>query len=239
MAEIPSAATDPDCERGLYGKYQVKKIRRGDNGICPWSPDAVHHPAPGQGCSYCPGPRYDELVDPPGPVFVLAYTTDPHARVALEAYADSCAEEYPKLAEDLYRALGIDVEVAPVDMTEELAGYLGRVYQGRWVAVREGRLIAAGDSIEDVRARIFDGQRYAVLYVPREGERETEQCKGFQWIGQSWEHCDGCGQPYWEHDCMEGIDRDKGPFDQDSWIYQPISEESKARVKAHYLGDIL
>ncbi len=65
---------DPDRERGLYGKYFVKKIKSG------------------------------ELVDP-GPVFVLAYVTDPHARVALAAYATSCEADYSPLAADLRAAL--------------------------------------------------------------------------------------------------------------------------------------
>lgn len=43
-----------------------------------------------------------------GPYFVLAYTTDPHARAALAAYADSCEDEYPLLAADLRRELGND-----------------------------------------------------------------------------------------------------------------------------------
>lgn len=59
--------TDPDQQRGLYGKYRVEKV----NG------------------------------KPVGRVFVLAYDTDPHARTALAAYADSCAEDYPQLAADL------------------------------------------------------------------------------------------------------------------------------------------
>lgn len=36
-----------------------------------------------------------------GPYFVLAYRTDPHARAALAAYADSCRADYPALAADL------------------------------------------------------------------------------------------------------------------------------------------
>jgi hypothetical protein len=40
-----------------------------------------------------------------GPYFVLAYATDPHARVALRAYAESCANEYRALANDLMREL--------------------------------------------------------------------------------------------------------------------------------------
>ncbi|MCT7361196.1 hypothetical protein [Mycolicibacterium llatzerense] len=40
-----------------------------------------------------------------GPYFVLAYTSDPHAAVALRAYADSCEADYPQLAADLRNAL--------------------------------------------------------------------------------------------------------------------------------------
>lgn len=131
--------TDPDTERGLYGKYKVYR-----NTVPPLPLDE--------------------------PCFVLRYDTDPHARVALEAYADSCADNYPKLADDLYRALGIDVEVAPVDLTPDLVRYLNGTYQGRWVAVREGQLLAAGETIKQARDGVTDGQRYALLYVPREGE---------------------------------------------------------------------
>lgn len=102
----------------------------------------------------------------PGRCFVLAYDTDPHARVALESYADSCADDDPQLAEDIYRVLGIDVDIAPVDLTEELARYLARAYQGRWVAVREGKLLAAGDSIEQLRRGVTDGTRYTAIRVP-------------------------------------------------------------------------
>jgi hypothetical protein len=38
---------------------------------------------------------------PTGPVFVLAYATDPHARAALAAYAESCRKDYPQLSDDL------------------------------------------------------------------------------------------------------------------------------------------
>ena len=63
---------------------------------------------------------------------------------------------------------------------------------------------------------------------------ERKPCKGFQWVGQSFEHCDGCGEPYWEHTHDQQINRDKGPFDEDPWLYVPISNESKAKVKARY-----
>lgn len=41
-----------------------------------------------------------------GPWFVLAYGRDPHARVALAAYADSVEAELPGLARDLRSELG-------------------------------------------------------------------------------------------------------------------------------------
>ena len=40
-----------------------------------------------------------------GPWFVLAFGRDPHARVALAAYADSVEGELPQLAADLRREL--------------------------------------------------------------------------------------------------------------------------------------
>lgn len=43
----------------------------------------------------------------PGWCFVLAPETDRHAKVALAAYAASCAADYPYLARDLYAKLGL------------------------------------------------------------------------------------------------------------------------------------
>lgn len=70
--------------------------------------------------------------------------------------------------------------------------------------------------------------------LPNPNPPEKEPCKGFQWIGQSLEHCDGCGEPYWEHEFDQRFNRDKGLFDEDCWLYEPISEESKARIRARY-----
>lgn len=41
----------------------------------------------------------------PGPLFILRYAKDPHARVALTAYADSCDATHPLLAIELRAAL--------------------------------------------------------------------------------------------------------------------------------------
>lgn len=97
--------TDPDRSRGLYDKYRVDKIVHTVTMVCPASPDGLHHKTVQHWCQYCPGPEYDiEFVDP-GPVFVLDYSNDPHAAVALAAYAKSCEHDYPVLADDLRKLL--------------------------------------------------------------------------------------------------------------------------------------
>lgn len=70
-------ADDPDKGRGLYPKYQVRKIDQDND-------------------TYSPPLRH---------CFVLNYAIDPHARVALATYADSCEADYPLLAKDLRLAL--------------------------------------------------------------------------------------------------------------------------------------
>jgi hypothetical protein len=65
-----------DKTRGVYSKFRVSRT------------DGSH--APGgkhDGCQY----------------FVLDLDHDPHAKAALDAYADSCRAEYPLLARDLSR----------------------------------------------------------------------------------------------------------------------------------------
>lgn len=79
-----------DPTRGLYSKYAVKRTDGSSD------PGGRH-----EGCEY----------------FVLDLTHDPHARAALEAYADSCEGDYPLLARDLRDAaasvpfLGLGEEV--------------------------------------------------------------------------------------------------------------------------------
>lgn len=70
---------DDDRQLGLYRKYDLFRVS-GD------------------------GERLSLVTDP---FFVLRYTTDPHAAVALRAYADSCEAEYPVLAAELRNSLGI------------------------------------------------------------------------------------------------------------------------------------
>lgn len=67
--------TPRDKDRGLYHKF--RNIERVDGRS---APGEKHH-----GCNY----------------FVLDITHDPHALVAIRAYAESCALDFPILARDL------------------------------------------------------------------------------------------------------------------------------------------
>lgn len=63
-----------DRERGLYRKYELTRVNE----------DGSH------------------LFQVFTPFFVLRYDSDPHARAALVAYAESCRSEYPQLANHLF-----------------------------------------------------------------------------------------------------------------------------------------
>lgn len=71
---------DPDRDRGLYPKYEVRKIMR-----------TVDQR----------GEEVGVAVPVTSRVFVLNPDRDPHAVDALAAYADSCRDTYRVLAEDL------------------------------------------------------------------------------------------------------------------------------------------
>lgn len=69
-----------DRNRGIYGKFIVRRTDKRD-----W-PGTKHHR-----CDY----------------FVLDLTHDPHALPALRAYMESCEEEFPRLARDLKKRIGL------------------------------------------------------------------------------------------------------------------------------------
>lgn len=70
--------TGHDKEKGLYNKFVVTRTDGTD----------------------APGEKHDSCT-----YFVLDLTHDPHAMPALEAYANSCAEDFPTLAADLRRLI--------------------------------------------------------------------------------------------------------------------------------------
>jgi hypothetical protein len=64
----------------------------------------------------------------------------------------------------------------------------------------------------------------------------TPACQGFRWVGQSFASCDGCGQPYWEHECDTKLKPGAGPFDDEPFDYVPISDARRAAVRAKWEG---
>ncbi|SKO35750.1 Uncharacterised protein [Mycobacteroides abscessus subsp. abscessus] len=112
---------------------------------------------------------------PMGKAFVLNYTTDPHARAALAAYAESCQQDYPALSTDL-RAILHGLAADELDPNDCRAcngtgtGY-GPTPDGRWMETDcsacdgYGRTPRTLDTLDCAEAR--DG----TVWEDRDGER--------------------------------------------------------------------
>lgn len=85
------------------------------------------------------------------------------------------------------------------------------------------------------------------------GEQETEpsrsgyeECLVFAWIGQTFEFCDDCGKPYWEHLYDPTYGDDKGTYrvkvyekHSKIWYWKkvnPITPERRQAVKDKWDG---
>lgn len=104
---VTSPTPDPD---GLYEKYRVFKEPEYDDARNPVESHPVELTAffssPGIDLA---GEEYDvmtQVEEVKSFVFVLKPDTDPHARVAISAYAWSIKDEKPHLFEDLMLVLG-------------------------------------------------------------------------------------------------------------------------------------
>lgn len=106
------------------------------------------------------------------------------------------------------------------------------------------------EQAEAIRAGLVDWVRNAWPGVPNRPtpppeppipplmqQPKKQPCKGFRWIGSF--KCDGCGLPFWEHTHDTLIKPGAGPFDDDPFVYVPISDETKARVKAKWGKDVI
>jgi hypothetical protein len=82
-------SNEDDKDRGFYPKYRAFKIGDNVGGSMEGVPIKIA------------GVPVEEVLAP----FFLLKFHDPHARVAIKAYADSCEKQYPKLAADLRRKL--------------------------------------------------------------------------------------------------------------------------------------
>src|SRR5574338_1006918 len=94
--ECPTRTTMPTDERGIYRKFDVRRVDCSDH------PGGKHH-----GCAY----------------FVLDLHHDEHAADALAAYVGSCREKRPMLAAELTHV--IDALVAARGTRAAPAGYRG------------------------------------------------------------------------------------------------------------------
>jgi hypothetical protein len=106
---------------------------------------------------------------------------------------------------------------------------------------REIRMVAmAAHARGDYKAERLALDRLAVMERDACSGGDGDRCRrattdphGFRWVGQSFASCDGCGQPYWEHDYDERPGPGSGPFDA-RWVYVPITDEQKAAAKARW-----
>jgi len=64
-------------------------------------------------------------------------------------------------------------------------------------------------------------------FGPAPEQNADGSCAGFEWLGQSFATCDGCGRPYWEHE----FDMVLG---NGGWERTPITPEVAASVKAKW-----
>lgn len=81
---------------------------------------------------------------------------------------------------------------------------------------------------------------YEVIEASPGSSQEAEPkhpCRGFQWVGQSFASCDGCGLPYWEHTHDTRMRDGAGPFDEEPFDYVPITDAQKVACKAKWGGD--
>lgn len=58
---------------------------------------------------------------------------------------------------------------------------------------------------------------------PKPAPTDRLPCRWFRWVGQSFLHCDGCGQPAWEHEGSRELKEDAPMFGggDDVWVGRP------------------
>lgn len=97
----------------------------------------------------------------PGPLFILNYGKDPHARVALAAYADACQATHPVLAIDLRAALAklrmtvVPTEHQPANPDVWRARFAGHIEGGIDAAELDGDDLATARGFDRELTRAF------------------------------------------------------------------------------------
>ena len=91
----------------------------------------------------------------------------------------------------------------------------------------------AGHKMGGAAYNVYEHCRVSVA-TPADPPPPKPECKGFQWVGQSFASCEGCGQPFWEHTYDTRMRSGAGPFDDDPFEYVLITDEQKAACKAKW-----
>lgn len=64
---------------------------------------------------------------------------------------------------------------------------------------------------------------------------EEDECRGFQWIGQSFEHCDRCGRDITLHEGMESSVKGSSIFSGDTEIVSFAEYEERSPLFSHHV----
>lgn len=89
----------PGEDKGIYPKYVVFKHPG-------FEPEVLDAKAFADSAGEYSWSTFADLEHVDDWVFVLKPISDPHARIALAAYAESCKAERPQLSQDIYEVLG-------------------------------------------------------------------------------------------------------------------------------------
>jgi hypothetical protein len=64
-------------------------------------------------------------------------------------------------------------------------------------------------------------------------------CVGFRWLGQSFDHCDGCGRDIAEHLGLDWIRRGSAVFDPGASEFIPFADAmERIPLFAHYMTPV-
>ncbi len=151
---------------------------------------------------------------------------EPIARAALDGAA-------PVLAEAVAQKITGHMEAhGPQAGTPPIGGQSRRAWRRHFQIA--ARIAAFAFATED------DKKQAAIEAIARgdaaiclDSHEETVTCRGFQWIGQSFAFCDGCGKPAWEHEgemrLREGASLFSGSEDWELRPWRPGEAEAIKR----------
>lgn len=67
----------------------------------------------------------------------------------------------------------------------------------------------------------------------------AKSCEGFVWVGQSFQYCDSCGRPYWEHKHeMQTLRKSSSPFESRPETLKPVPITSEEAHRCRMRWDL-